>query len=403
MITRLVRTQLIVFAVLATVALAFTLVKYVEAPRILGIGHYELSAEFDDTSGLYPRALVTYRGYKVGKVSRLDLNNDGVLVRMTLDSDAKIPKDVTAHINSTSAIGEQYVDLVPESSDGPFLAENAVIPKSQTVQLAQITPTLESLNRLLESVPESETTAVLEETDTAFAGSGAELGTFIDETSTFVQEANQEVTATTELVEALSPLLDTQLHLENQTAAYVNSLSSFTDQLRASDPDVRRLISHAPPAINEADQLVDRLRPTLPPLLRDNATTAFMLRDYIPSLRQLFLQYPLLHARIQGILLPHANDGAVKLDLRANFSGPPRCLVGYIPVGDRRDPADESLANTPAQSHCELERRGPEGVRGARNAPCPTEPGRRGASPAECGLFYRDAPDGESSSTASSS
>jgi phospholipid/cholesterol/gamma-HCH transport system substrate-binding protein len=387
MITRLVRRQLAIFTILATVALLFTAFKYANAPAAVGLGRYELSAQFKDTSGLYPRAIVTYRGVDVGKVSALDLNEDGVLVRMSIDSSVRVPKDVSVRINSTSAIGEQYVDLVP-NGHGPSLVSGAIVPESQTVEMPQISPVLESLNSLLESVPKAKTTAVLDEVDAALGGSSQDLGDVIDQTSRVVDEAQQEIASTTALISNLSPLLDTQADLGDQTRSYVTALSSFTEQLEASDPDLRRILSNAPGAVGETDELIDSLRPKLPTLLRDASTTADVLNVYTPNVRQLFIQYPALQSRIQSMLLRHADEGAVKLDLRTSINNPPSCLDGYIPVSERRDPSDTSLTDTPAVLHCEQASDAPSGVRGARNALCPNDPSRRAATPAGCGLFF---------------
>jgi phospholipid/cholesterol/gamma-HCH transport system substrate-binding protein len=381
---------LLIFAVLALIALTFSAVKYADVPNVIGPRSHEISAEFGDTSGLYTRALVTYRGVDVGKVSKLDITAGGVLVRMEVDGDVKIPTSAVAEIHSTSAIGEQYVDLVPRNGDGPFLADGAVIPEKQTVEMPQISPVLDSLNSLLKSVPEAKTTAVVDEVDAALGGSSKDLSSLIDDTTKVVDEAQEQVSATTELINTASPLLTTQQDLADKTTSYVSSLASFTDQLKISDPDLRALLGDVPPATGAVDTLVGKLTPTLPPLLASSTTTAEMLNAYEPNLRQLLIDYPALQARLQAVLLPHRDTGAAKLDLKTNVNNPPTCISGFLPVTDRRDPSDLSAATTPDGLHCDLTRDAPEAVRGARNAPCPNDPARRSATPAGCGLVFGD-------------
>src|SRR5438105_8177427 len=112
MLTKGVRIQLVVFTVLSVVAVTFASLQYVGLPSLLGFSRYTVTASFADTSGLYPRALVTYRGTDIGEVAALDLTDDGVLVRMNIDNGVRVPADTKAEIHSTSAVGEQYVDLV---------------------------------------------------------------------------------------------------------------------------------------------------------------------------------------------------------------------------------------------------------------------------------------------------
>ncbi|MEO6470921.1 MAG: MlaD family protein [Aeromicrobium sp.] len=390
MLTTLVRRQLIAFVALAIVVLSFSAIKYAGAPNVIGAGTHEISAKFADTSGLYPRALVTYRGVNIGKVSKLDIANDGVLVRMDVESDARIPMSAVAEIHSTSAIGEQYVDLVPKDDRGPYLTKGSLIPVSQTVEMPQISPVLESLNSLLKSVPEAKTTAVLDELDTAFGGSSNDLGSLIDDTTKVVAEAQTQVAATTSLIDTASPLLTTQQTLADKTTSYVSSLASFTGQLKASDSDLRKLLTDIPPATSAVDTLISKLTPVLPPLLKSSTTTAEMLNAYNANLRQLLIIYPAMQARLEAVFGPHQADGSAKLDLKANINNPPSCLDGFLPVADRRDPSDLSTTTTPDGLHCNLQRNSPEVVRGARNLPCPNDPARRSATPAGCGLVFGD-------------
>ena len=393
MITRTVRRQLVIFVVISVVALLLAAVRYADAPRAVGLGQHEISADFKQASGLYPRALVTYRGVTVGKVSALDLTPDGVRVRMSVDRDARIPTSSTVSIKSTSAIGEQYVDLEPRSDQGPYLRSGAVVPTSQTREMPQITPVLESLNRLLISVPKEQTTALLDQLDTAFGGSGEDLGALIDEASKLLQTAQSQVGATTSLIDAAQPLLRTQNELAPVTTAWLASLDSFTGDLQASDPDLRGLVDEVPGATTSASTFLDTLRPTLPATLRHTTTVAGMLRIYEKNIRQVLITYPALQGRLGKVLSTHATGadaGSAKLDLKLNVNDPQPCITGYIPVKDRRDPAITSLTDTPDGLYCKKSSTSAEVVRGARNQPCPNVDGLRGGTPAACGLFFSD-------------
>ncbi|MBM5552893.1 virulence factor Mce, partial [Klebsiella quasipneumoniae] len=61
------------------------------------------------------------------------LTPDGVAAKLSIDSSQKIPADVDAWVRSVSAIGEQYVDLIPPEQPGRGnLADGAVIPVERT-------------------------------------------------------------------------------------------------------------------------------------------------------------------------------------------------------------------------------------------------------------------------------
>lgn len=392
MLPRGVRIQLVVFAILSVVALTFASLKYVSLPQLVGVGHFEVSAEFKDTSGLYPRALVTYRGVDIGEIRALDLGPNGVMVRMQIDQGQQIPTNTRAEIHSTSAVGEQYLDLVPGQDSGPFLKDGATIPLSRTVEMPQISPVLDSLDNLLQSIPQQQLSRVLKQVDTAFNGAGTDLQHLIDDSNLLVSDAQKNLNPTVNLITDLLPFLGTQAKISGESVATVSDLASFTDQLSASDPDIRKLFSVTPPAANAINGLVTELTPTLPLLLANLTSVGQVLYTYIPQIQTTLVTYPALVAR--GYSALSAFDGAAKLDLKANINNPPPCITGYIPVTDRRDPSDSDMIKTPETLHCSLANSAIEGVRGARNSPCPNDPARRSSTPAGCGLEFKGASDG---------
>ena len=163
MFTRGVRIQLVAFGLIAVVSIGYLVLGYADGERTVGLSSYQVRADFRDTSGLYPRALVTYRGVEVGRVKSLKLTSDGVDVSMAVDSGIRVPTGTRAEIHSTSAIGEQYVDLVPERHAGPYLRAGATIPRADTREMPQIAPVLDKLNGLLTSIPKEQTGRLLDQ------------------------------------------------------------------------------------------------------------------------------------------------------------------------------------------------------------------------------------------------
>jgi phospholipid/cholesterol/gamma-HCH transport system substrate-binding protein len=113
MLDRLTRLQLSIFAVVTVVCVGAISAFYLHLPAAVGIGAYHITAEFKAGGGLYQNANVTYRGIAVGRVDSVALNPSGVTAEMRLNSGTAIPSNVTATVKSVSAIGEQYIDLVP--------------------------------------------------------------------------------------------------------------------------------------------------------------------------------------------------------------------------------------------------------------------------------------------------
>jgi phospholipid/cholesterol/gamma-HCH transport system substrate-binding protein len=386
-LTPLIKRQLRIFAVLAAVALGMMVVVYARVPASLGVGVYDVKVEFADSTGLYPKALVTYRGVKVGVVSSLKLSDDAAVATMRLTSGTKIPRDVTAELHSTSAIGEQFIDLVPKTAKGPYLEGDETIPRTRTVEMPQITPVLDSVNHLLESVPLEATTRVLDQVDQGLGSSGRDVGELIDSSQKVIAEAQSQIDATTGLVTALEPVLKTQARLTPDTLAYASSLKNFTSELASHDADLRALLRQGGPGIDSTRETVNDLQATLPMLLQNTRTNAQVLNTYLPQLEQILVVYPATVARLQSAVNPRAAEGDVQLDLRAGVNNPKSCIKGYQSASTRRSPAATSVRSVDLAAHCEEAPQAPEGIRGSRNLPCPNS-SARGALPADCGLHF---------------
>ncbi|MEJ8279434.1 MCE family protein [Pseudonocardia spirodelae] len=388
MIPRFVKIQLAVFTVISLLAIGTVAFVYAKVPTLLGWGRMTVSAEFRDGAGLYPNANVTYRGATVGRVTALTLGeHGGVTATLSIDQDAAVPADTTAEIHSVSAIGEQYVDLVPATARGPVLAAGSTITLDRTSVPQQIGPVLDATDRLLDSVPQESLRTVVDEFHRGFAGTGPELRRLLDGVNSLVEEADANYEPTQRLLNEVGPLLETQTATSDEIRAWTRDLALFSDTLRESDPQLRGVVDRVPGAAAELTGLFRDLRPTLPILLANLTTVNQVLATYNPSLEQILVIYPKVTAMEQAVTDPRL-DGLIGLNLKLNVNNPPQCTTGYQPYGSPdgpRQPFDLSEAPTATDSYCKLPQDDPSVVRGARNLPClEGVPGRRAASPAEC-------------------
>lgn len=388
MYTRSVRRQLIAFGVISALAIGYLVLGYGDGERTLGLSTYSVKADFGDTSGLYPRALVTYRGIQVGRVTSLNLNTDGVTVTLSLDSGTRVPVDAEAEIHSTSAIGEQYVDLVPARSSGPFLTPGATIPRSHTVQMPQIAPVIDKLNALLNSVPKAPTTRLLDQLDTALGSSADNVQQLIANSNDLVASATAQIRSTKALLEGLPTVLRSQTDLGTSTQSYLASLAAVSGELVRSNASVESLLTRGSPALDSVNGLIGRLTPSFALLMANLVSSAQVLQVYVPGLRQILAVYPALIDRLQATAIRHNAASIDNLDIRLNPNDPPPCTVGYPALSQWRDPSQTAPRSTPPSLHCTNPPSVQQSVRGARNLPCPNDPSLRAATPAECGLVF---------------
>lgn len=384
MLTKFVRAQLIIFSILTVLGLVVMATQYVGAPALVGIGRYNVTVQLPTTGGLYPHANVTYRGTTVGEVSSVRLTPDGVDAELSIDSSYRIPADVEAQVKSVSAIGEQYVDLIPRTSSEPALVNGDVIPVDRTSVPQDVGPMLDQADVLLRSISDTRLETVVDEAFKAFNGTGPELQQLIDSARLFVQEAQANSEQTKILLDQAGPLLDGQVVSSDAIRSWTSNLATFTDQLRASDPNLRAIIAKGPGAAAETNQLFQNLRPTLPILVANLVSIGEVGVIYNAGIEQILVLYPpVTAALVTAAGSGPADEGAI-VDFQLEVNDPPACTTGFLLPEQRRDPNEMSIPDTPADLFCKVDQNDSTAVRGSRNLPCMEVPGRRAPTPEIC-------------------
>src|ERR1700736_6314567 len=177
MLDRVARIQLAIFAIVTVLCVGAIAIFYLHVPAKLGFGSYRITAEFERAGGLYQNANVAYRGVTVGRVESVTLSNTGVDANMRLNDTFTIPANVTATVKSVSAIGEQYVDLVPPDNPSGTLHNGSVIHNGQVGQ--DVEGLLKQADALVSSINNSQLQKLLHQTFRAFNGTGPELARLI--------------------------------------------------------------------------------------------------------------------------------------------------------------------------------------------------------------------------------
>lgn len=147
---------------------------------------FVVTADFADSGGVFTDQEVTYRGISIGKVGALTATDDGVSIDLLISSDwtDEIPTDVIAKVQSKSAVGEQFVNLIPRTRDGPFLGEGDTIDRADTSLPVDFQELLRSFDEVLKDIPPGQTRRVIENLAGGLDGRGDEIATIIDSLAT---------------------------------------------------------------------------------------------------------------------------------------------------------------------------------------------------------------------------
>ena len=378
MLTRFIKTQLIIFSIASIVGVSVMALVYIQAPALLEINRLVVKMELPSTGGLYKFSNVTYRGMQVGKVTEVHATRGGAEATLSLQTSPKIPADLQASVLSVSAVGEQYVDLLPRTDSGPFLEDGSVIREKDTKLPQAVGPMLDQVSALLNTIPKDRLHDLLDEAFTGLNGAGFDFGSLLDSSNKLVSDFNGVADQSKTLVDELRPLLDTQVASTDAIRTWAASLAGITQTVSNDDAHVRGLLQNGPGAAEEATALFSQLKPTLPILLANLTTIGKIAVTYNASIEQMMVLFPPFAAatQTQGSP-PHNATGMTLGDFTIVNDDPPACTVGFLPPSSWRSPNDLTDVDTPDGLYCKLPQDSPIGVRGARNYPCMGQPGKR--------------------------
>ncbi|MGI5193824.1 MCE family protein [Streptomyces sp. CA-288835] len=366
MITRTVKAQLLAFATVTAVGVSYVGAQYTGLVDELLDRGYTVRADFAESGGIFPGAEVTYRGVPVGRVGALRLTgSEGVSVSLDIEGDGpRIPADTLAVVANRSAVGEQYVDLQPRTSGGPYLLEGSSIPRESTRVPLPTTDMVLSLDRLVTSVGKGDLRVTVDELGKAFAGTGPSLSRLVDSGNALVESASDSLPQTISLIEDSRKVLKTQADQGSSIKSFSRDLAALTAELKSSDGDLRKLIGNSAPAAQEVNSLLRSTGPDLRVLLANLISGGQVTVARLPGVEQALVTFPVV---VEGSYTVIPGDGTTHFGLVLNADDPPACTEGY--GTGRRDPADTSTRPANTEARCTAPRGGDTSVRGAQNAP----------------------------------
>lgn len=325
--TKAVKVRLIAFLVLSAVGIVYVAGSYLGVvDRVLGRG-LAVHATLPTSGGLFVGSEVTYRGFKVGKVTRMQVIPSGVRVSMTLEDGTRIPEDSPIFVHNLSAVGEQYLDIQPTTDHGPFLQEGDTLKGDAASMPVPEEELLTDISQLVDSVNRHDLTTVVRELGTMFRGTGRPLQHMVDSGSRLVAAARENEQATLDLFDTGRTVLRTQAAHEDDIRSFAGDLADLTQTLRTSDKEVRTLLQGGPGAVHEVDALLGGLEPALPVFLGNLITVNQVLTANLPGLEQTLVVFPrVLSSGFTGT----PGDGYGHINLQLNNSVP-ACMQGYRP------------------------------------------------------------------------
>ena len=251
-----------------------------------------ITVQMPAPGGLFEGSAVTYRGVKVGRVTSIELTEDGTVRAVArLDDPGGIPADSRVRVRSLSPVGEQYLDFQPRSDPGPFLRDGDVVQASVRDLPTSLGATVVAVSDLLDQVDDRALGRVLREVSTGVAGTGQELGRLIDQTDLLLAELDRALPTAESLLRDAGPAASLVVDQRSDLLQLGRSARRAAAFLKSYDPRLRELLAGAPERLEQIDGLVDQARAVLPAFLMAGVDLGRVLERYDPHLRQLLREY----------------------------------------------------------------------------------------------------------------
>ena len=365
MITRRTKIQLGVFALITLLGISFTGARYAHLDRLVHSTSYTVVAHFADSGGIYQGGEVSYRGVKIGQVGKLRLTHVGVDVYLDIDKSApKVPADTLAVVGNRSAVGEQYVELQPQTKAAPYLRQGSTIAERDTSIPIPTDKLLGDVATTADSVDQQALQTTLTELGTAFAGTGQELQTILDTGTSFIQTADKNFDVTTALLKDGNTVLKTQTDTESAIRSFAQNLSLVTDTLSASNKDLVKLLANGSAGATELREFLDRNGVDLGEIISEALTTNRVIQAHLPGLRYVLVVYPYVTEGGFSVLAKN-DDGTYDARFGLILTTQAVCHGGYEST-KQRAPQDTTPRDMNTAAQC-TEPIGKSDARGVQN------------------------------------
>jgi phospholipid/cholesterol/gamma-HCH transport system substrate-binding protein len=261
-----------------------------------------INVDLAQTGGLFQGSQVTYRGVRVGQVTRIVPADSGVVATIKLTSSTKIPKDSLAKVRSLSPVGEQYLDFQPRTDSGPYLQDGDTIAASSTDIPTSLTSTVVAINKVLKQIDDKKLHQVLTDLSTGLAGTGDDIGQILDQGSELLKTLVQEWPQTNRLIGNAGPVLSIVTDNTNQLQQLAHTSKTLAAFLKNYDPELVHTLKTAPSQMKQMIKLINDANAVLPGFLSTGVSFTDIFSAYNPHLRALLQNYqPGLQALLNTI------------------------------------------------------------------------------------------------------
>jgi phospholipid/cholesterol/gamma-HCH transport system substrate-binding protein len=316
----------------------------------------DVTVSMPRTGGLFEGSAATYRGVRVGQVTKIEIDGTGVVATVRLDNGAEIPKASHAKVRSLSPVGEQYVDFQPEESGGPYLEDGDSIVATADDLPVSLAKAATGLQAVFRQVDPKKVKTVLHELNTGFTGTGPDLHKLLSESQSLLQTFDETWPTTVSMLKNTRGALGIFADNRQLLLHFASTAAQVATWYVGWDPQLRKILERMPTNLTQAILLIEGAKHRLPDLLKGVNQLSKFLAVRTPHLLATLAMVPYGIGRFASVF----RSG--KAYLTINLNSQPHCQYGTT----KGSPMSTDRNSPYLGGHCPT-----EPWRGAAHAPGP--------------------------------
>lgn len=322
---------------------------YAMATQVLSIlqPRYSVYAIFPDAGGVFTNQEVTYRGITVGQVGEMKVIEDGVKIELSIEDEFReIPKeDVEARVMFKSAVGEQFVDILPVAEGAPYLEHGDTIPKEQNSIPVSTQELLTTLEAVLRGVPPDALKGAIDSLGVGLTGHGPDIATILESMAELAELFADRAPEVQGILKNGSTVGDAFVGSSEDFGVAIRRLVEVSEELSQDRPDLKRLLENTNVTSDEVLALLRDYDANIDKFLPRFAELNALQAEHKEDLAQIFRFLPDGLGKIVKSFEPET--GLIRFGLIDDFSAG-ACSYGT----DRRRPTDRTPQPPPKDARC---------------------------------------------------
>ncbi|BBW99333.1 mammalian cell entry protein [Mycolicibacterium moriokaense] len=280
------------------------------------------SAVFSNASGLREGQFVRASGVEVGKVSKVELINNGSQVRVDFNVDRSLPlyEGTTASIRYLNLIGDRYMELKRGESDRRLPA-GGTIPIDRTEPALDLDALIGGFRPVFRALDPDKVNTIAQSIITVFQGQGGTINDILDQTASLTSALADRDQAIGEVIKNLNTVLDTTVKHQQQFDETVQDFQALITGLNdRRDPIATSVAEISDAAGTIADLLADN-RPVLQSTVSNLEAVQQPLVDQKDKLNDILTRLPTafkIIGRAGGIYGDFFNFYSCDISIRMN-------------------------------------------------------------------------------------